>query len=987
MSVRGLMPQTLQVPLAAGLAQKEDPRALQPPGLSRLVDGQFDEIGGIQLRKPYGTFGTFPSQQTTCRRVVANGDELLVFTKDKLYSYNASLGEYVEKGDHLAVKVEETSRFVTTADQYDADRAELGGVVFFSWSEDIDNSTRSFVAAFDASTGSTIMAPRRVTGAHKIRLTALESRVLLTFYDGVSDLWAYSLDPENPSAGVIAPPTVVFLGGGGGASSYYDVCRVPGADYAVLAIRRQPTTDYEVARVDANLGVLRDTKGPTSDLGIAIACDPTGEFAMIVRANGTDIMADMIYTEDLADVHVDMTIGTTTVIPSRVTAAFSAVKDGVGDFRCHAFWLDETTDEIKTNWVSTGGAIGVQSVHKVGLEIASRAFGHDGRVYLWTAFRTDSSFFSGASIYGYALQYTYFLFRDDGYLVAKASASRAGPNVTGYIPSVQSLGGGSFAWAGIYRNVIPIGGAATRTKYGAGTPRDIVFTFDSDEARRCVRLGQTLYITGGELKQYDGQRLTEVGFHLYPYLLAGTLSVGAGALVDGDYAYRQTWGWQNATGERERSASATTGIVTVASGPKNVTIQWGTLVPTHKQDIAAEVWRTTINPTIDVPFHLVTSNNPNDAANPNRYLLNKPNALAGDNLTDGYSDSGLNELEMLQEAVLESISPPAATIIAASADRLFLAGIAGEPSTIWYSRSRGDGEVASFHEALRVSLPTGAGPITALGVLSETLVAFTATSVYVLPGDGFDNVGGGINYGPARVVSSDVGALSAESVALIPQGLIFKSRKGWYLLNRGWAVEYIGGGVSDYDAETVHAVNVVESQHQVRALTSGRMLVFDYLVGQWAEWSVSDGVHACLWQSKHLYLTASRVRQQLDAFNASTTYGLDVETAWIPLGSPGWGRVWKVVVLGEYRSSHELRVRLARDYSDVYFQDKLWSPSPTTVGGPLQIKHGPSIQELQAIKVRLTVTSAAGESLKLTNLSLEVGLERGLRPLRAAQQQ
>jgi len=105
------------------------------------------------------------------------------------------------------------------------------------------------------------------------------------------------------------------------------------------------------------------------------------------------------------------------------------------------------------------------------------------------------------------------------------------------------------------------------------------------------------------------------------------------------------------------------------------------------------------------------------------------------------------------------------------------------------------------------------------------------------------------------------------------------------------------------------------------------------------------------------------------------------------------------MVLGEYRSEHHLRVRIARDYLvsgdvPVYFDDTPWTPSPTVVGGPEQVTHGPSEQQVQAIKVRLTATATddeaapSGEALKLTGLSLRLGFKPGLyRRLPAAQQQ
>jgi hypothetical protein len=244
------------------------------------------------------------------------------------------------------------------------------------------------------------------------------------------------------------------------------------------------------------------------------------------------------------------------------------------------------------------------------------------------------------------------------------------------------------------------------------------------------------------------------------------------------------------------------------------------------------------------------------------------------------------------------------------------------------------------------------------------------------------------------MLSSDVGAIAHESIALTPAGLVFASHKGKYLLDRGWAVQYIGAPVATYDSEDALAVHVMESQHQIRWLTSNRVLVFDYLVDQWAEWTIADGVHAAVHDGTYHYATTSGVNAERSDFTG-IDYGLDIETAWIPLTQiQGFGRVWRLLLLGEIRGDFQLRVRLARNFATSYFQDKTWAANTDTAGEPLQMEHRPSVQEMEALRVRLTVLPVDGgetdlysEAVKLTNLALEVGLERGLNRMPVAQRQ
>jgi hypothetical protein len=928
--MQGLDWQTVQLPLAAGINQKMDSRALQPPELTRAVDVQFEELGGLQTRKPFGVsagalaiVGGGSINVADVRRFCQNGDELLLFTKDSVYSRNIQLSAWVLKGTHLAVKVDEQPRFVTTGDQLDCDRAELNGTILFSWTELVGATSLGYVAAIDKASGSVLMAPTKLPGsAGRLRLTALTTKILLSFYDGIGGLYAYALDPASPATALGGASTTLTNTNFG---TFYDITRVAGADQALFASRRAPATSYLIGTVTAGLVVATSTKARTCDGAIAVSCSPTGTQVQVVRTVddgtglGTLIKGDLVTISTLTDVNTNTAIATETAGPTallQLTAAHRSVQNG-GAYRAYVFW-DIREDSgppdwwCKSNWIDTSNNVGTAAVFVRRLGVASRAFDYNGNVYVWGVF-------AQASGVGYRsarsqLQNSFFLYRDDGFLCAKAASTRAGGFAysQSMLPSVQLTSGTSvFSWCGTDRRIIELG-SVDSTGYADRGPRDITFTFDSNEARRCVRLGESLYVTGGELLQYDGRQLVEVGFHMYPWNFQFG-SVGAGNVEDGTYAWKVTWRYDNARGELDRSTTATTATDTVAAGPDKLEVtQWANLHITHKTTpaIAVEVWRTLKNPTEDAPYYLATSKDPANTTNPNRYVSNDPTANWLPTFDDNFADSDLQNLESNPEngGVLENIAPPAATIIAASDVRLFLAGVAGDPDRVWYSKQRNSGEVASFHDALTVDIPPRGGLITALAVTSDGIpVVFRETATYVLLNDGYDNGSGGQNY-VAREVSPEVGAVSHESVGVTEAGVVFHSAKGKYLLNRALSPTYIGDKVSSYDSETPLAVDVVPSQHQVRFLTSSRMLVLDTVANQWAEWSIADGVHACVWRGVHVYLSsASGLKEQRTDFTG-VDYGMDVETAWIKVNDlQGVGRIRKLLALGEYRSTFKLR--------------------------------------------------------------------------------
>lgn len=1005
----------VHIPLAAGMQQKADPRAIEPPDLTVCKNAQFDEVGGIQKRKPYSDLaGSAPAD---IRRLRVIDGELVAFTDDEVYSYSEANQAWTKVDDYWAVKTRETIVFDGTSDQIACQRAELGGVIVYAWMPAASGSsgTGTYLAALNKSTGSVIAGPTLLSTINNPQLIALKDRILFAgnLNTGTNSVVMKMLLPSNLDSSTAGE-------GFSGANqvTYTTTATVDGpvlakmpeqADKAVFVITDMPTTnEYRLGIVtggsSGNPSVSYTDTTNNADYA-TVAAAPDGRI-IVVRQNAGSLVAD-VWTAAIAEDSMGNAL-MSGVAPDYMAMAFSSTVSG-GEYTAHVFASvneteTDTTTFIQHNTIDTAGSAGTEAKLLVNQGLASGAFDYDGNVYFWSVFADENiaqNSMSVSSTFTSQVQNTYALNRYDGELVAVASQRTAGGfGVGGWSPShVQQISDTEFAVClGQQRRV-------TKKRYTQKSPLDVVFSFDSDKARRTAQAGRTGYIAGGHVCQYDGKGVVEVGFHLFPWSLDGSMAGSGGALSAGDYTYKCTYRWLNAKGEQERSTTATYGTITAAASDK-ATIDSGCSSMTRKKspldDPALEFWRSEVNPAVGADFYLVSSIDPWDSTNPNRYVENDPTAQTCASFDDDDSDATIRVFEANPEngGVLESVSPPAASIIYATQDRVFLAGLASDPYTVAYSLLRGDGEIASFNEGLAVSVPRDSGEITALSWLNETMVVFCEHGIYMLPGDGFDNLGSGQNYGPPRLISIDVGADCAEGVAVTPDGVFFRSLKGWYLLDRGWGVNYIGAAVSDYDSDTLVGVEVLAKQHQVRVVSTSRILVYDTLVKQWSEWEESGVVGSCIWQGKHLIATSDDKIKEQRTDHDGCNYSLDVETAWVKLsGLQGFSRARSIAILGEYRSAHQLRIRAARDFDEVdsvasWFDDKLWTPSPATAGGPLQVKHRLSRQKCQAIKFRITDRDSAastlpapGEALRLTGISLEYGTEKGLRRLPAAQKQ
>ena len=81
----------------------------------------------------------------------------------------------------------------------------------------------------------------------------------------------------------------------------------------------------------------------------------------------------------------------------------------------------------------------------------------------------------------------------------------------------------------------------------------------------------------------------------------------------------------------------------------------------------------------------------------------------------------------------------------------------------------------------------------------------------------------------------------------MPEGLMFKSSKGIYLLSRALELKYIGADVEAYNAFDVTSAQLIPTVYEVRfTLTNGVCLVHDYYVDQWSVYTNIAAVDATM---------------------------------------------------------------------------------------------------------------------------------------------
>lgn len=160
-------------------------------------------------------------------------------------------------------------------------------------------------------------------------------------------------------------------------------------------------------------------------------------------------------------------------------------------------------------------------------------------------------------------------------------------------------------------------------------------------------------------------------------------------------------------------------------------------------------------------------------------------------LTDATPDSSLISGEILytqganggNSGLLDWWGPPPCRCLWTGTDRQIAGGLEDE-HRIQFSNLFFSGEQISWPEdpAFYVTLSE---PNTAVAALDNYWLAFSATSVYLITGQGPDSMGVG-SFDAPRKISSTVGARSQRSIVETPEGIMFQAGDGQiYVVQRG----------------------------------------------------------------------------------------------------------------------------------------------------------------------------------------------------------
>lgn len=968
-----------QIPLSftGGIDTKTDDKQVLPTKLLELENGVFSKKGSIQKRHGYDILKKFiiddSSTITQAAGLSTFKDQLLLFTGKKLYNYIESNQAWSQKGSSNSVLNVNRSIIRNIYQQTDVDYAYNSGVSVYVWKDSnggcrlsvVDEQTQVMIQS-NVSFSSSGLRPRVVGLGRYFFIFYIEGTTikLKTIQLTAPNLISSSQDLTTNLDGTDKIYDTQLLGGriyigynhnaGGGAIALF----------------------YITANIVASSEVSLAAEQATG--GISMTTDSNSNI-WLSYYDGTSVKY-AIWTQNLdVDGSGHPTILTPTVIETianvrNVASVYSAALTSTFVYEI----VNSAGNFLKKNTGTQSGTVGSAVVFQRSVGLASKFFSYNGDYFVTTAFSS-------------ALQATYFVHSLSGDIVTKINESVGGGYTSSsLLPTVVQLDTGKFVIPNLKKGQILTENGVVFTSVGVNST---LMDFTSFNNFVTSELGNNLHIVGGLVQSYDGVSVNETNFNVFPEGITSTLvNAGTGTIPNGTYQYSVVYAWIDNQGQTHRSTESIGLEVVVSGGPSNVQLTIPTLRITKKQNVFIEVYRTT---AAGIIFYKLTSNTSltaNDAT--------VDTITYTDSKTDAQTLTG--ELLYTTGGVLSNSSPPSSSVITTWKNRIILKS-SDEQNVIWFSKIRTEGFPVEYSDLLTITVDPIGGDITALHALDDKLIIFKKRSMYLQAGDGPNNLGQQSDFGLPQLITSDVGCVDVNSVVETPVGLVFKSEKGIYLLDRSLSVNYIGAEVEAFNSSSITSARLVPDTNQIRFTTADNLcLVFDYYFQQWSTFTNHQAVGATLYDGKFCFVksTGEVYKENSSIFtDGAQRIKLKLVSAWMNLAQlQGYQRLYKLLILGTYKSEHRLLVKFGYNFNSSFTQDceidveSVISPtaygadspygSEAVYGGeyPLyQWRIFPKIQKCQSFRISIEdiMDDVFGESFSISNMRMEVGLKQG----------
>lgn len=981
-----LQKQLVSVDLSGGIDTKTDEKLVLPSSLVELENGVFTVGSSITKRNGYSKLQDVQLDGTalpTGDALTSLKNELLVFGSNKLYSYTSGLGRWLDRGGFRSATTSASNLVRNESEQSAVDACETQNTILYAW-EDTSGGVRASVV--DGVSNTVILDNQLISATGKCpRCVVLGNNLTLIYVDtsGTDSIKSTQVNVLEPTSFSSAKTLYTDVNT---TSPWIDVTKytTTGDVSAVMAYANTSNT--------VKVSYITST-GAAGDVSSGFVAPVT------LSAQAEDSIA--IYADKTVSTDIYVAFGKSTsstglkvfrLTSALATTASTTSADGTAIKRIGMVFNTSATVEVyyehnasdtynhlvnKRTYTTSSNSISSASVVMRSVGLVSKPFRYNSVTYFFVLHESS-------------LQSTYFLIDSAGLVIAKLKQGLAGALPTRPMPSnVVNETSGIFELTAQVQTRLE---SRDDDIYGLKGVSRLTVDFVSNRNFLNKEMGGTLFIGGGFVSAYDTQNIAELGFHIYPENVSVSTATSGGSIAAGTYAYRVIYTYQDAVGHINRSAPSVAVSQTTTGSASVNTLTIPTLRITDHSNVTIEVYRTVNNGTIYYKIGTVANSTSADTVSfADEGTISDTNLVAKETL---YTTGG----------VVDVIAPPSTSVLGTFKNRMFVVS-SEDPQVLFYSKKRLGDNAVEFNDSFTVTV-NKAKAVTAFQEMDEKLLIFEDDKIFALTGDGPTPTGDQNNFSEAQLITSDVGCTDPRSVVLIPQGCLFKSNKGIYLLNRSLETVYLGAPVESFNNLTITSADLLQSKNQVRFLTSdGATLVYDYYYNKFSTFTGHKGSGATVWDKTGNYVY---LRTDGEVWEEDTGYtdngapiNLKLTTAWIKTNQvQGFQRVRKAFVLGDFKSDHTMRMQVGFNYTPYYLETHNFnyitdlsvnnfadenpfasqtfaSGSEGVADGVYQFRAGIKNQKCQAIRFSLSDTEDAnhGQAYSISNLMLEVGLK------------
>lgn len=1013
-------------------------------------------------------FGNTQERIEVGQAVFNYGAELNQCDPLSLFAWNSQTQQWVPKG--ALVSIPATSEAVTDDNyqQQAADEALSNGIRLTAWE---DGQGGSYYTIRDVVNGTTLTNPTLIHArACKPRVVAVDGRIVVIYLrSDTMRLYMAVIPSAAPFAtftGTAFTSASTAANQINAVLPNYDACAMDTTAGPVLYVAFNNNVSAGSAGITtfgyrAAAGALSDPTSPTYSVttasltpgALTIFPDSLSSIlngpVILFNRPGTDVRI-IAYRYDLTTT----TFGSTLVqaLIGTVTA-LSGVSIGVRvDFaitrKLDLYWTFEDPDpwESRIYTALASGAtptVTTAVVLRYGVALAGKAFAlftNDDRAVSYVPAVHVSA---DPSDQFYGLQDTYFVIENSRTVVcsffpgeaggfpaaAGIGASPLSPYGDAMLPQTYASSATTFhvalLQADFLTTVGEVGEPATDATFSRTTPapgtqapllamftedgvRSVTFDFfNSQTSYLRADLAAVKLIGGGFLQQYDGQRVSEVGFHLYPenITLSQSNTSGGSLTLLATYWYTFVYQWVNAQGRLEQSSPSVPIPITLTGSNDTVTAVIPTYTLTSKPGVTILAFRSLATGTVFQ--QCIDTTTPADSGATNAPILNTTTDTKV-TFIDKLADVDINGNPVLYTTgnVVENGAIGPVSDLAVNYNRVFvLSSII--PNRVYFSQQALPGEAVQLSPWFYFDLDPRGGNTTAIRAMDQHLIAFKESLIMAVDGVGPDATGGQGNFGEAYIVTTDVGCIYPRSIGMGPYGLYFESEKGIYLLDRTLAVHPVGSDAQRLiSGKEVTSCNLMPDTQQMRFTTDAGYLVgHDYFVDQWFQHTGIAAVDGAIWQARFAYLRSDgfvmverqpsadmTIEESLNTYSDGGVFvGMSIESPWFDFGGlSGWVRTWWAYLLSKVYNRARLRVQFAYDQNPAPQQTIYIEVSPGAVYGDGTYGDGtyggifpnssyrmqPNQQLANSVKLTVTVlqvNGVIGPSVALSGFSFEYG--------------